>query len=76
MTCCSTVRPAGILSDRVVNKKKSLDKATSSLWGRKTNLRGSCCIIGGAREAGLGLDVGRTGSIAKPGKADAWEHKC
>ena len=38
----------------------------------RKDLRGSCWIIGGAREAGLGLVVGRTTSIAKPGKAEAW----
>ena len=30
-------------------------------------------MIGGAKEAGLGLVVGPTGSMARPGKADAWK---
>ena len=76
-TCCSTVRPAGILSDKIgqdttvqtKGKHTTIPTKTVAARGKKKHLRGSVCWMGGAREAGLGLVVGRTGSIAKPGKA-------
>ena len=77
-TCCSTVRPAGILSDKigqdttVQTKGKNTQRfrhGVKTARGKKNNLRGSVCWMGGAREAGLGLVVGRTGSMARPGKA-------